>query len=226
MATTLVLMAVFVPVSYMPGTLGRLFGEFGVSVAAAVGFSALIALTLTPMMTSKLFVGGIERGRLARWLDGAFQSMTDGYERLVRAARSGELGSQLPKEERLRIRRTMWSLAGGSAAVLAIALAAGAGESANGQVGVGLLGFCAACALLIGNLVWVGFVAEKQVVLYLESIDYSSRPPTKQPEIRTDDVVGSSSSSGGSGNYDYQDRQIMDGLGMDAGEHDHCRAGD
>ncbi len=88
-ATTLVLMAVFVPVSFMPGTLGRLFGEFGVTVAAAVGFSALVALTLTPMMASKLFEGGIHRGRAARWLDRAFQSLAEAYERTLRAAMSG-----------------------------------------------------------------------------------------------------------------------------------------
>ncbi len=88
-ATTLVLMAVFVPVSYMGGTLGRLFGEFGVTVAAAVGFSALVALTLTPMMTSRLFEGGIERGRVARWFDARFQSMTASYETVLRSAMAG-----------------------------------------------------------------------------------------------------------------------------------------
>ncbi len=89
-ATTLVLMAVFVPVSFMPGTLGRLFGEFGVTVAAAVGFSALVALTLTPMMASKLFEGGIHRGRAARWLDATFQSLAEAYERTLRVAMSGK----------------------------------------------------------------------------------------------------------------------------------------
>ena len=83
-ATTIVLMAVFVPISYMEGTLGRLFGEFGVTVAAAVGFSALVALTLTPMMTSKLFAGGIQRGALATRLDARFQSLTAAYERVLR----------------------------------------------------------------------------------------------------------------------------------------------
>ncbi len=78
-ATTLVLMAVFVPVSYMEGTLGRLFGEFGVTVAAAVAFSALVALTLTPMMASKLFSGGIKRGRLATRLDVFFKQLTSNY---------------------------------------------------------------------------------------------------------------------------------------------------
>ena len=83
-ATTLVLIAVFVPVSYMEGTLGRLFGEFGVTVAAAVGFSALIALTLTPMMASKLFVNGIKRGAFARRLDDFFRALAASYEQRLR----------------------------------------------------------------------------------------------------------------------------------------------
>jgi multidrug efflux pump len=53
-ATTATLVAVFVPISFLPGDIGRLFREFGLSVAAAVLFSSLIALTLTPMMASKL----------------------------------------------------------------------------------------------------------------------------------------------------------------------------
>jgi multidrug efflux pump len=88
-ATTLVLMAVFVPVSYMGGTLGRLFGEFGVTVAAAVGFSALVALTLTPMMASRLFENGIHRGRLATALDGFFRRMGEAYETRLRDALRG-----------------------------------------------------------------------------------------------------------------------------------------
>ncbi|MCC6170602.1 MAG: efflux RND transporter permease subunit, partial [Gammaproteobacteria bacterium] len=88
-ATTLVLMAVFVPVSYMEGILGRLFGEFGVTVAAAVGFSALIALTLTPMLASKLFAGGIHRGRVALWLDGVFRRLAESYERTLRTVMRG-----------------------------------------------------------------------------------------------------------------------------------------
>ena len=52
-ATTMVLVAVFLPISYMQGNVGRLFSEFGVTVAAAVVISALVALTLTPMMTAR-----------------------------------------------------------------------------------------------------------------------------------------------------------------------------
>ena len=53
-ATTLVLISVFVPLSFMGGNTGRLFTEFGLALAASVAFSGLIALTLTPMMCSKL----------------------------------------------------------------------------------------------------------------------------------------------------------------------------
>jgi multidrug efflux pump len=88
-ATTLVLMAVFIPVSYMGGTLGRLFGEFGVTVAAAIGFSALVALTLTPMMASRLFEGGIHRGRVAAALDDFFRRMAAAYEAQLRGALQG-----------------------------------------------------------------------------------------------------------------------------------------
>jgi multidrug efflux pump len=53
-ATTLTLAAVFVPISFLPGDVGRLFREFGLTLAAAVLFSAFVALTLTPMMASRL----------------------------------------------------------------------------------------------------------------------------------------------------------------------------
>jgi multidrug efflux pump len=79
-ATTVVLVAVFIPISFMPGNIGRLFGEFGISLAAAIAFSGLIALTLVPMLSSKLFSRGIERGRLARRLDAFFKRVTAQYQ--------------------------------------------------------------------------------------------------------------------------------------------------
>jgi multidrug efflux pump len=89
-ATTLVLIAVFVPISYMEGNIGRLFGEFGVTVAAAIGFSALIALTLTPMMTSKLFANGLQRGRVSEAVDRAFRAAADKYEYWLRGSLVGK----------------------------------------------------------------------------------------------------------------------------------------
>ncbi len=55
-ATTLVLIAVFVPIGFLSGNIGRLFGELAIAVAAAVAFSSFVALTLSAMMTSKLLV--------------------------------------------------------------------------------------------------------------------------------------------------------------------------
>lgn len=51
-ATTAVLIAVFVPLSFMQGNVGRLFREFALAMAAAVAFSSLVALTLSPVMCS------------------------------------------------------------------------------------------------------------------------------------------------------------------------------
>ena len=53
-ATTAVLVAVFLPIGFMEGNTGRLFRELSVALAGAVAISAFVALTLTPMMSSKL----------------------------------------------------------------------------------------------------------------------------------------------------------------------------
>lgn len=53
-ATTMVLMAVFIPITLMEGNTGRLFTEFAVTIAAAVAFSSLVALTMSPMLASKI----------------------------------------------------------------------------------------------------------------------------------------------------------------------------
>mgnify|MGYP001429158377 FL=1 len=53
-ATTLVLVAVFVPITFLEGDIGRLFTEFALTIAAAVCFSSLVALTLSPMLASKV----------------------------------------------------------------------------------------------------------------------------------------------------------------------------
>jgi len=88
-ATTLVLMAVFVPVSFMTGDTGRLFGEFGVTVAAAVGFSAFVALSLTPMMASKLFANGMPKSRMAGGIDHFFHNLDERYAAGLRRSMDG-----------------------------------------------------------------------------------------------------------------------------------------
>src|SRR5690606_11861809 len=56
-ATTLTLAAVFLPVAFQSGTTGRLFYEFGISLAVSVLVSSAVALTVTPMLCSILLKG-------------------------------------------------------------------------------------------------------------------------------------------------------------------------
>ena len=73
----------------MTGDTGRLFGEFGVTVAAAVGFSAFIALSLTPMMASKLFANGMPKSRMAGGIDRLFHNLDDRYAEGLRRTLAG-----------------------------------------------------------------------------------------------------------------------------------------
>jgi HAE1 family hydrophobic/amphiphilic exporter-1 len=69
-ATTTTLAAVFVPLSFLPGQAGALFREFGITLAMAVGISAVVALSLCPMMASRMLADGRDHaghsGLLAR----------------------------------------------------------------------------------------------------------------------------------------------------------------
>jgi multidrug efflux pump len=76
-ATTLVLVSVFVPLSFMGGNTGRLFTEFGLALAASVVFSGLVALTLTPMMCSKLLKPHQGETRLVRWTEPFFVGLNN-----------------------------------------------------------------------------------------------------------------------------------------------------
>ncbi|MCR6685576.1 efflux RND transporter permease subunit [Pseudoxanthomonas sp.] len=82
-ATTAVLVAVFLPVGFMEGNTGRLFRELSVALAAAVAISAFVALTLTPMMSSKLVrPHGSPRGFNA-WTQRGLNRIADAYGRQV-----------------------------------------------------------------------------------------------------------------------------------------------
>jgi HAE1 family hydrophobic/amphiphilic exporter-1 len=60
-ATTLTLAAVFIPISFLPGQTGLLFREFGFTLAISVGLSAVVALSLAPMMASRMLKPHVER---------------------------------------------------------------------------------------------------------------------------------------------------------------------
>src|SRR6185503_4893670 len=84
-ATTLTLVSVFVPISFLPGDIGRLFREFGFTLAAAVVFSAFVALTLTPMLASRL-PEHEHKNRFAAAMDRFFKGLASLYERCLRVS--------------------------------------------------------------------------------------------------------------------------------------------
>ena len=82
-ATTAVLVAVFVPIAFMEGNLGRLFRELGAAIAAAVAISAVVALSLSPMMCSKLLQPSTSHRGLAARVDRGMERITRGYSNLL-----------------------------------------------------------------------------------------------------------------------------------------------
>ncbi len=85
-ATTLVLISVFVPVAFVEGDLGRLFTEFAITMAAAVAFSSFVALTLSPMIASKVLHNGEQAGLAARIVDSTFGYVRKAYSFTLRGA--------------------------------------------------------------------------------------------------------------------------------------------
>ena len=84
---TFSLIAVFIPLLFMSGIIGRLFREFAMTVSVALVMSAVISLTLTPMMCAHLLGRSREQpGIVARLSDRAFTAMLRGYERSLALA--------------------------------------------------------------------------------------------------------------------------------------------
>ena len=86
-STTLVVCAVFVPVMFITGQTGLLFRELAVAMIGAVAFSGFLALSLAPMLCSKL-LRREERGRFAAWIDTRFRRVEarygSGLDRVIR----------------------------------------------------------------------------------------------------------------------------------------------
>ncbi|RUO34153.1 efflux RND transporter permease subunit [Aliidiomarina sanyensis] len=83
-ATTMVLIAVFVPLIFLDGNIGMLFTEFAIALAAAVAFSSITALTLSPMLCSKILKKKERNRGLGKFLDNGFKRLEEGYEKVVR----------------------------------------------------------------------------------------------------------------------------------------------
>lgn len=82
-STTLVLLAVFVPVAFLPGITGELFRQFAVTICFAVVISMINALTLSPALSSVLLRGGATPMRLLRPIEAFIQRLTLGYRWLI-----------------------------------------------------------------------------------------------------------------------------------------------
>ena len=87
-ATTLSIVAVFVPVAFMDGIIGRFFYQFGLTVSAAVLISMLVSFTLTPMLSSRLMrmQHTHTQGLFARLFNRMFASVENGFAAVLRWA--------------------------------------------------------------------------------------------------------------------------------------------
>ena len=85
-ATTVVLVAVFVPIAFLQGDVGRLFTEFALTMAAAVGFSSFVALSLSPMLASQILPDTHQPSLLVRGVDRVVNAVRDGYLGILRGA--------------------------------------------------------------------------------------------------------------------------------------------
>jgi multidrug efflux pump len=84
-AMTLTLAAVYAPISFIGGLTGALFSEFALTLAGAVLVSGVVALTLSPMMCSRVLKDSEHQGRFADWLDQRFHWLTDRYRGMLSA---------------------------------------------------------------------------------------------------------------------------------------------
>ena len=83
-ATTLVLLAVFVPVAMLPGIVGELYRQFAVTLSTAVTLSSIVALTLTPALCALLLRPRLKQpARFFQWFNFGLNATRDGYGKLV-----------------------------------------------------------------------------------------------------------------------------------------------
>jgi len=85
-ATTIVLVSVFLPISFLQGDVGRLFSEFAITMAAAVAFSSFVALSLSPMLASKVLHPPGEDNWLTGRIDAGFKLLQKGYHAVLAMA--------------------------------------------------------------------------------------------------------------------------------------------
>ena len=108
LATTLSIVAVFMPIGFMGGIIGKFFHEFGITIVAAVLISMFVSFTLDPMLSSIWHDPSIEAhgknhvpvtlydktiGRVTHWFDNATESLAEGYQSILRWALKHKLAT-------------------------------------------------------------------------------------------------------------------------------------
>lgn len=84
LATTLSIVAVFVPVAVMEGIIGRFFFQFGITVAVAVLLSMFVSFSLTPLLSSRILKGTHgKKGPMSRLVDWIMRGLSNGYARVL-----------------------------------------------------------------------------------------------------------------------------------------------
>jgi multidrug efflux pump len=83
-AATVSVVAVFVPLAFLSTTTGKLFREFGLTVAVAVAISGFVALTLSPMLCGRILRHQGDEHGVKRWLARGFDRLSDAYARSLR----------------------------------------------------------------------------------------------------------------------------------------------
>jgi multidrug efflux pump len=79
-ATTITLIAVFFPIVFLQGMTGRLFREFSIVIAGSVAISAFVALTLTPMLSTKMLKAHSKHGWIHRVTENFFVNLNSGFQ--------------------------------------------------------------------------------------------------------------------------------------------------
>src|SRR6185312_7887212 len=83
-ASSLVLLAVFIPVGFLPGTTGQIYKQFALTIAASITISLFQALTLAPVLSSRLLQGEHESNApFFRWFNTGLHRFRDWYARIL-----------------------------------------------------------------------------------------------------------------------------------------------
>ena len=82
-AATIAIIAIFLPVAFMEGVIGKYFLQFGVTLSVAVAISLLEALTLTPMRCSRFLVVEARTSKFGQFIEGFFEKSAEFYKRLI-----------------------------------------------------------------------------------------------------------------------------------------------